>query len=125
MADDSLREVIEAIAKALVDNPEEVQVKGAVVAVLQGVEREAFIAAHNAARKEVGVEPVAWSVVERTLAHLRPLVASAVRVLWFTGMRPGEAVSMKLEDIDRSGAVWVYRRGRHKTRHRGKKRAVA
>ena len=27
MADDSLREVIEAIAKALVDNPEEVQVK--------------------------------------------------------------------------------------------------
>jgi uncharacterized protein len=27
MADDSLREVIEAIAKALVDNPEEVQVR--------------------------------------------------------------------------------------------------
>ena len=27
MADDSLKDVIEAIAKALVDNPEEVQVK--------------------------------------------------------------------------------------------------
>jgi pathogenesis-related protein 1 len=40
---------------------ETVELKAANAAVLEDAERQRFVAAHNAARKEVGVQPVTWS----------------------------------------------------------------
>jgi integrase len=42
-----------------------------------------------------------------------------------TGMRPGEGRIMRACDLDTTGDVWFYRPAHHKTRHKGKARAVA
>ncbi|MCK4343176.1 MAG: site-specific integrase [Phycisphaerae bacterium] len=39
-----------------------------------------------------------------------------------TGMRPGEATSMRTGDLDMSGRIWVYKPGSHKTEHHGRNR---
>jgi len=39
-----------------------IEVKSAHLRVLEGTEQERFLAAHNAVRKVIGVDPVAWSV---------------------------------------------------------------
>jgi len=51
------------IAAGLVDarGEEKVEARGTKLSVLQGAERERFLAAHNAARNAVGVEAVTWS----------------------------------------------------------------
>ena len=41
-----------------------------------------------------------------------------------TGMRPEEVCIMRTGDIDRSGSIWVYRPGSHKTEHHGHDRKV-
>jgi len=41
-----------------------------------------------------------------------------------TGCRPGEAVRARWSEIDTSGDVWEYRPERHKTKHKGKGRAI-
>jgi integrase len=41
-----------------------------------------------------------------------------------TGMRPGEVMSLRTGDLDRSGDVWVYRPARHKTQDKGFSRAI-
>jgi integrase len=71
------------------------------------------------------VGPVAVEAVEATLPHLLPPAAAMVRLQLLTGMRPGEACVLRGCDIDTSGAVWLYRPHRHKTKHRGKARVVA
>jgi integrase len=47
-----------------------------------------------------------------------------VIVLLGTGMRPSEVLEIRPGDIDRSGEVWIYRPGRHKTIGKGKRRAI-
>jgi integrase len=42
-----------------------------------------------------------------------------------TGARPGEAASITLAQIDRSGSIWLYRPSQHKTQHHGKSRVIA
>jgi len=37
-------------------------------------------------------------------------------------MRPGEVVQMRMEDIDLSGEIWIYRPSSHKTEHHGRER---
>jgi integrase len=39
-------------------------------------------------------------------------------------MRPGEAVAMRADEIDRSGEVWIYRPLRHKTEGHDRVRAI-
>jgi integrase len=72
-------------------------------------------------------EPVK-PVPEAHIAAVRPLVSKPIRAMIdlqaLTGMRPGEVMAMRGVDIDRSGAVWVYRPSRHKTQGRGGQRAV-
>ncbi len=41
-----------------------------------------------------------------------------------TGMRPGEVRILRPCDIDRSGDIWLYRPGSHKTEHHGRDRVV-
>jgi integrase len=41
-----------------------------------------------------------------------------------TGMRPGEVVVMRTQDVDATGRLWTYTPQRHKTQHRGHSRTV-
>ncbi|MBN8750022.1 MAG: site-specific integrase, partial [Variovorax sp.] len=58
------------------------------------------------------------------LPHVRPVVGAILGLMMLTGMRPGEACRVRPCDIDTTGAVWVYRPPQHKTKYRGKARAV-
>jgi len=63
--------------------------------------------------------------VTATLPHLPPTVRVIVELLRCTGMRPSEVCRMTLEQIDRTGPLWIYRPTKHKKSHRGKHRTVA
>lgn len=78
----------------------------------------------SAAREPAPVGPVPDGVLEATLPYLPPRVAAMARLQSLTGMRPGEVCAMAAGSIDASGAVRLYRPGRHKTAHRGKARVV-
>jgi len=79
----------------------------------------------SAARERPPVGPVAWDVVERTLARLNPVVKAMVLFAWHTGCRPGEVCSIKADEIDRTGDVWLYKPSLHKMSYRGQARVVA
>lgn len=77
------------------------------------------------ARESDPVQPVP----EKHVDAVRPFVSRQVWALiefqrW-SGARPGEAVTMRPADIDRSGDVWFYRPRSHKTAYRGLERVVA
>jgi integrase len=77
------------------------------------------------ARETEPVGPVAAAVVDATLPFVRPPVRGMIQLQRLTGCRPGEACVMRACDIDMGGAVWLYRPPHHKTKHRGKTRAIA
>ncbi len=62
--------------------------------------------------------------VEAILPFLDRFVSAMVQVQRLTGMRPGEICSMRRNEIDMSGSVWMYRPTRHKTSWRGKSRTI-
>jgi integrase len=69
-------------------------------------------------------QAVPLNVVRATAKFLSPVVKAMVRLQVTTGMRPSEICSMKPMDIDRSGPVWFYRPGSHKTKWKGQKREI-
>ncbi|MBZ0153595.1 MAG: site-specific integrase [Planctomycetes bacterium] len=85
---------------------------------------EALKAGRSRARETAEVEPVSWENVAATLPYLPPSVRAMVQVQQLTGMRPGEVVTMRTVDIDRSESDWIYRPPQHKTKHRGIAREV-
>ncbi len=68
---------------------------------------------------------MADAVVDATLPHLNRHVRGLIEFQRLTGCRPGEACALRLCDVDRAGAVWLYRPKLHKTAHKGKARTVA
>lgn len=76
------------------------------------------------ARETAPVMPIADNVVEATLPQLPEVVADMVQMQRLTGARPGEVCSLRPCDVDRSGDVWTYRPGSHKTEHHGRDRVV-
>jgi integrase len=68
--------------------------------------------------------PVLKDHVTAILSHAQPAVATMVQLQQLTGMRPGEVVVMRPEDIDMEGTVvdgvrvWLYLPHRHKMQHR-------
>jgi integrase len=70
------------------------------------------------------VPPAPEADVAATLAHLPPPVAAMVRLQLLTGMRPGEACTLRPGDLDRSAPVWTYRPPAHKTEHHGRARII-
>lgn len=54
------------------------------------------------AREKAPIAPVPDERVERTIPHMPPTVAAMVAVQRLTGMRPGEVVTIRGEDLDRS-----------------------
>jgi integrase len=81
-------------------------------------------AGRTAAKERDPVKPVASEDVEAVLPFLRPQTRAIVELLRVTGMRPGEACSMRPCDIDRTGTVWLYYPEQHKTKWRGHERVV-
>lgn len=76
------------------------------------------------ARETEPVGPVSERVVEACLPHMPPPVAAMVRLQLLTGMRPGEACSMRRADIDAGRKTWIYRPESHKAEHHGRSRAI-
>jgi integrase len=82
-------------------------------------------AGRSAARETQRIRPVAPALVQNTLPYLSSTVADIVRLLMLTGMRAGEAASMKACEFDMSGPIWVYRPSHHKTAHHDQERVIA
>jgi len=59
--------------------------------------------------------PVSDAHYHLTLEHASFEVTSALRVLALTGMRTGELLQMRPQDVDMTGTHWIYRPQRHKT----------
>ncbi|MCA8951137.1 MAG: site-specific integrase [Planctomycetes bacterium] len=78
-----------------------------------------------AARETEPVEAVPWSMVEPVLDRLPGPLAACVRLQWCTGMRPSEALHIRMVDVDRSGDVWLCTVKNHKNTWRGQARVVA
>jgi len=72
-------------------------------------------------------EPVV-SVEPQRIDAVRPFVSRPVwgliQVQRFTGMRPGEALTMRWHDINTEPDVWEYRPDSHKTEHHGRQRVI-
>jgi integrase len=66
-------------------------------------------------KERARVREVDYPIVERTLPHLPPDVATMVQLQYLTGARGAEIRRMRWCEIDRSGEVWVYRPTKHKT----------
>jgi integrase len=89
---------------------------------LRAVKR--LVKGRSAARETEPVGPVDDATIEATLPHLGEPYKTMVRVQLLLGCRPGELVTLKPADIDRSGPVWIYRPRVHKTEHKGKSRII-
>ncbi len=77
------------------------------------------------AKETAPIGPVDDQRVEAIIPHVSELVGDVVRVMRLTGMRPGEAVSMTPDQIDRTDpTVWEFTPGHHKTEHHGHARTV-
>ncbi|HEX3659751.1 MAG TPA: site-specific integrase [Pirellulales bacterium] len=70
------------------------------------------------------VKPVPEADVQAVLALVSRQVAAMIQLQLLAGMRPGEVVIMRPCDVDRSGSVWIYRPGKHKTAYRGHEREI-
>ncbi len=70
------------------------------------------------------VQPVPINHVRRTAAELSPVLKAMLRIHISTGMRPSELCRIRPMDIDRDGAEWIYRPAKHKTKKKGKRRAI-
>jgi integrase len=79
----------------------------------------------SGAREKPEVGPVSDEHIEAVLPLVSEVVADSLRLMRLTGTRPGEVMTMKAAEIDRSDpSCWVYHPGHHKNSHRGKARVV-
>lgn len=85
---------------------------------------EALKAGRTSARESPRVLPATLEHVEAALLYLTPHLAAAVRLQLYTACRPGEALALDPDDLDRTGDVWLWRPGKHKTLYRGKVRLI-
>jgi integrase len=78
----------------------------------------------TAARESKPVKPVSSKHVEPVLRFVSPQVAAMIQLQMLTGMRACEVTIMRPCDIDRSGDVWIYSPGQHKTDYLNHKKLV-
>jgi len=70
------------------------------------------------------VKPVPKGAAEAIRPFVARQVWAMVELQRLSGMRPGEVVSMRTNDIDSTGRVWSYTPGSHKTEHHGRRRTI-
>ncbi len=68
--------------------------------------------------------PVDQDRIDATLPHLGIQYRAMVKIQLLMVCRPGELVTMRPRESDRSESVWVYRPRLHKTMHLGKDRII-
>ncbi len=78
----------------------------------------------SAARETEPVSPVPQERIDDVLKVAPRQIAGMIRLQCLTGMRPGELVTMRTGDLDRTGRIWAYKPGSHKTEHHGRKRII-
>jgi integrase len=71
------------------------------------------------------IRAVPDDIVEKTIAHLPPVVADMVRVQRLLGCRPSEVCNLRPCDLDRSQDVWVSEPERHKNAWREDERRIS
>lgn len=76
------------------------------------------------ARETDPVMPVEDAHVEVILPHVTPHVAAMIQIQRMTGMRPGEVVSMRGDEIKIQGSIWIYQPIHHKNDYRGHLRQI-
>ena len=76
------------------------------------------------ARETDPVMPVDDAHVEAVLPHVTPHVAAMIQIQRMTGMRPGEVVSIRGDEIKVQGSVWIYQPLEHKNDYRGHLRKI-
>jgi len=93
--------------------------------VIQGLQAVAGLRmGRTEAKESQPVRPVPEEHIEAVLHHVAPVVSAMIRVHPLTGMRPGELVRMRGDEIDDSGTIWLYRPEKHKTAHHGHERVI-
>jgi integrase len=77
------------------------------------------------ARESKPVKPAPREHVEAILPFLSPPLQAMVELQLLTGMRPGEAVEFRMQDIELSKpGRWLYRPRSHKTEHHDRERMI-
>lgn len=76
------------------------------------------------ARETDPVMPVDDAYVEAVLPHVSPHVAAMIQLQRMTGMRPGEVVVMRSDEISVRDNVWIYQPIEHKNDYRGHLRKI-
>ena len=72
------------------------------------------------------VKPALWEHVEATIPYVPSVVHQAViQLLWNTGLRAMNALTMKWSEIDKAGEVWRYTPTSHKLSWKGKTLTVS
>lgn len=95
--------------------------------LLEGLKSvESLRAGRTSAREPEPRTAVDEAIVRATLPHLTPHVAAIVELLWLTGARPSEILTMRNGDIDRTTdpSCWRYRPRKHKNSHRKQNRVI-
>lgn len=70
------------------------------------------------------VTPVPQAVLDATLPCLNPVMRQLADLQLLTGMRPGEAVMLRADELDTGTDVWTYKPREHKTAWRDRDRVV-
>jgi integrase len=95
------------------------EVAGAVASV-KGLRKD-----RSQAREKPKVKAVPDELIEATLPHVSRTVSDLIQFMRLSGARPGEALAMTVEAIDRSDPTcWEYRPQEHKTQHHDKDRVI-
>lgn len=81
-------------------------------------------AGRSAARERMPVRPVDPELVAAVLPLVTAPVRAMIQAQALTGMRPGEVAAMRSGEVDRTGAIWIYRPASHKTQYKGFSRAI-
>lgn len=76
------------------------------------------------ARETAPIGPASDELIEPVLRYVPRQVAAMIQVQRFTGMRPGEVMSIRTCDMDTTGRIWVFRPTSHKTQHYGGSRVI-
>jgi integrase len=89
-------------------------------AVLQALQAVSPLrAGRTEARERDNVRPVPMAHVDAIIPLVSKQVAAMIRLQLLTGMRPGEAVRVRANDLSMEGKTWTYRPASHKTEHHG------
>ncbi len=81
-------------------------------------------AGRSEAKESIPVKPVPQELVDAVEPYVSRQVWTVIQLQLLTAARPGEILQMRPCDIDRSGKIWLYCPGEHKTAHHGFERNI-